>query len=138
MSEIAFYNEACATCGVPKDIHRGPADPVSPPDSPLMHSMWGNLDRCRNFVRCVPPRAAYGELPIAFETDTTAKPDRLLRFFSYLHLPDHLQDVSRPFAELANTLVATLPAGPERTVALRKLLESKDCAVRAKLETLRL
>lgn len=57
--------------------------------------------------------------------------DRLLQYFKYDHLPDHLQAVSRPFCELADHVVATLPSNPERTVALRKLLEAKDCAVRA-------
>jgi len=60
-------------------------------------------------------------------------PDRMLQFFRYDHLPARLRDVSRPFGELADLIVATLPANPERTVALRKLLEAKDCAVRALL-----
>lgn len=60
-------------------------------------------------------------------------PDRLLRFFGWQHLPPQLQGVSRPFAELATRLCETLPPNPERTVALRKLLEAKDCAVRAAL-----
>jgi hypothetical protein len=59
--------------------------------------------------------------------------DRMLQFFAYAHLPAKLRDVSRPFGELADLIVATLPANPERTVALRKLLEVKDCAVRAVL-----
>lgn len=57
----------------------------------------------------------------------------LLQFFVYAHLPPHLQDMSKPFCDLANSIVETLPRNPERTVALRKLLESKDCAVRAVL-----
>jgi hypothetical protein len=57
----------------------------------------------------------------------------LLQFFEYAHLPDHLQGVSRPFCDLAQQLVIGLPRNPERTVALRKLLEAKDCAVRAAL-----
>jgi hypothetical protein len=59
--------------------------------------------------------------------------DRMLQFFEYAHLPPHLQAVSKPFGELANQIVGTLPMNPERTVALRKLLEAKDCAVRALL-----
>jgi len=55
----------------------------------------------------------------------------MLPFFAYAHLPPHLQVVSKPFGDLARTIVDTLPANPERTVALRKLLEAKDCAVRA-------
>lgn len=57
----------------------------------------------------------------------------LLQFFKYEHLPAHLQLISKPFHDLAYTLIEITPKNPERTVALRKLLESKDCAVRAKL-----
>lgn len=57
--------------------------------------------------------------------------DRLLQFFAYTHLPPNLQAVSEPFCVLAERLCSTLPSNPERTVALRKLLEAKDCAVRA-------
>lgn len=42
-----------------------------------------------------------------------------------------VEHISRPFGELADRIVATLPRNPERTVALRKLLEAKDAAVRA-------
>ena len=57
--------------------------------------------------------------------------EHIIQFFAYAHLPQHLQDVSKPFGELAKQIVETLPRNPERTVALRKLLESKDAAVRA-------
>jgi hypothetical protein len=59
--------------------------------------------------------------------------DPMLQFFEYKHLPDHLQEISSPFGVLAQNIVEKLPKNPERTVALRKLLESKDCAVRALL-----
>ena len=55
----------------------------------------------------------------------------LLQFFKYGHLPDDLQKISRPFSVLAEAIIEELPKNPERTVALRKLLEAKDCAVRA-------
>jgi len=57
--------------------------------------------------------------------------DYIMQFFAYGHLPDHLQKVSKPFGELADQIVKDLPRNPERTVALRKLLEAKDAAVRA-------
>ena len=57
----------------------------------------------------------------------------LLQFFEYTHLPAHLQAVSKPFGELAQHIEKTLPNNPEKTTALRKLLEAKDCAVRALL-----
>lgn len=59
--------------------------------------------------------------------------DRMLKWFEYAHLPEHLQEISQPFCELATRLCDVTDAGPERTVALRKLLEAKDAAVRAKL-----
>lgn len=65
------------------------------------------------------------------ETPTPTEP--LLQFFEYAHLPPHLQTVSMEFRRLADIVVGTLPRNPERTVALRKLLEAKDCAVRAVL-----
>lgn len=57
----------------------------------------------------------------------------ILRYFEYAHLPPHLQTVSRLFQSLAARLAEDLD-GPELTVALRKLLESKDAAVRAALD----
>lgn len=59
--------------------------------------------------------------------------DRILKFFAYAHLPQQLQHVSGHFAHLAALIDRTLTPGPERTVALRKLLEAKDAAVRAAL-----
>ena len=67
---------------------------------------------------------------------TTQAQEHILQFFAYGHLPAHLQKVSSPFCELAKSLVAEetgIPRNPERTVALRKLLEAKDAAVRALL-----
>lgn len=60
-------------------------------------------------------------------------PDRMLKWFEFAHLPWNLQLVSQPFGELAARICADIDEGPERTVALRKLLEAKDAAVRAKL-----
>lgn len=83
--------------------------------------------------------------------------ERMLRYFKYEHLPDHLQAISKPFCVLAAALAAgelpatdedcsvahlrvrhlsqrgtaTPPDDAEITVALRKLLEAKDAAVRA-------
>lgn len=59
--------------------------------------------------------------------------DRMMQFFAYEHLPPHLREVSQPFGELAQRIVDTLPPNAERTAGLRKLLEAKDCAVRARL-----
>lgn len=57
----------------------------------------------------------------------------LMQFFSFSHLPENLQVISEPFHDLAVALLKALPPNPETTTALRKLLEAKDCAVRAAL-----
>ncbi len=57
--------------------------------------------------------------------------DRMLKWFAYMHLPANLQEVSQPFHYLATKICDKVKQGPERTVALRKLLEAKDAAVRA-------
>ncbi len=62
---------------------------------------------------------------------SSAQPEHIIQFFAYAHLPPHLQSISSVFASVAEDIVTTLPRNPERTVALRKLLEAKDAAVRA-------
>jgi len=67
------------------------------------------------------------------EQATTVNEERMLKWFEYAHLPEKLQNISRPFGELAKALCDVIERGPERTVFLRKLLEAKDAAVRAAL-----
>jgi ferritin-like protein len=57
--------------------------------------------------------------------------NRMMQFFTYAHLPPQMQETSKAFAELAQKMDETLPENAEKTTALRKLLEAKDCAVRA-------
>ena len=57
----------------------------------------------------------------------------LLQFFEYDHLPEHLQVVSKPISIIAHELAGLLPHNAELIAGLRKLLEAKDCLVRAKL-----
>lgn len=66
-------------------------------------------------------------------TDTAPQPERMLAYFKFDHLPPKLQAISEPWCKLAAHVVETIPASAERTVALRKLLEGKDAAVRAAL-----
>lgn len=66
--------------------------------------------------------------------DEQNKPtDPIMQFFGFAHLPEKLQLISKPFGEMAQWIVNNLPRNPERTVALRKLLEAKDAAVRASI-----
>jgi hypothetical protein len=62
------------------------------------------------------------------------EPSPILRYFTYEHLPPKLQVVSKSFAILAHACEEMLPAGPEKSTALRKLLEAKDAAVRSALD----
>lgn len=66
-------------------------------------------------------------------SDAEIAADPILRFFHYAHLPPALRDTSKQFFWLAFNVIKTIPRNAERTVALRKLLEAKDAAVRANL-----
>jgi hypothetical protein len=56
----------------------------------------------------------------------------ILRWFDHTHLPGDLQAVARPIGDLAWEFAERLPAAdPELKTGLRKLLEAKDCLVRA-------
>lgn len=57
----------------------------------------------------------------------------ILKYFTFKHLPPGLQEISGMCADLALEMANSIPEGPELTVGLRKLLEAKDCFVRAKL-----
>lgn len=70
-------------------------------------------------------------MPDQLFTEFEVSIDNVLKYFEYKHLPEHLQMRSAPFGQLARLIVDTTPRNPERTVALRKLLEAKDAAVRA-------
>jgi len=61
------------------------------------------------------------------------EPHYLRQFFAFDHLPHKLREVSKRFCELAIWVDEELPSNPETTTALRKILEAKDCAVRAGL-----
>ena len=57
----------------------------------------------------------------------------IIKFFAYEHLPEKLQTVSKPIGDLARKMDDELPDGAEKSAGLRKLLEAKDCLVRAAL-----
>ena len=57
----------------------------------------------------------------------------IMKYFEYQHLPEKLQEVSKPIGDLAGLMDEALPDGPEKSAGLRKLLEAKDCLVRARL-----
>jgi len=57
-----------------------------------------------------------------------------IKYFAFAHLPPHLQAVSKPIGEMAEQFEQQLPDGPEKSAGMRKLLEAKDCFVRAALD----
>lgn len=56
-----------------------------------------------------------------------------MKYFDYEHLPEKLKAVSKPIGDVARQMEESLPSGPEKSAGLRKLLEAKDCLVRAAL-----
>ena len=60
---------------------------------------------------------------------------QIARWFTYGHLPDgHPRHISAICAAVAGNMIGELPDGPELTAGLRKLLEAKDCFVRAAID----
>ena len=59
--------------------------------------------------------------------------EKLMQFFTFEHLKGDLRSTSQQCCELAAVMLHNLPHNPELTVGLRKLLEAKDCFVRAML-----
>ena len=61
-------------------------------------------------------------------------PSPIMKYFKYDHLREPLRSVSESVAKLAEDMDNSLPDGAEKSAGLRKLLEAKDCFVRAKLD----
>ncbi len=57
-----------------------------------------------------------------------------IKFFEYAHLSEDLQKISKPLCEMAHLMEKILPDGPEKSAGMRKLLEAKDCFVRAMID----
>lgn len=115
---------------------------ITESDLHYLRSILGHLREVRSARIVVPGHSLGGEV-LADNIDwldcfidkheRANNMEPMLQFFDYAHLPMELQGVSAPFQCLAAIIVEKLPRNPERTVALRKLLEAKDCAVRAAL-----
>lgn len=63
-----------------------------------------------------------------------AMPPPILKYFTSSHLPPHLREISSQAEVLALRMAESLPDCAEKSAGLRKLLEAKDCFVRARLE----
>ncbi|RUX03172.1 MAG: hypothetical protein E5V51_00095 [Mesorhizobium sp.] len=75
------------------------------------------------------------ELWTAEEPKAEPPTEHVMQFFAFTHLPPTLREISRPFGQMAEEIVRTLPRNQQRTMALNKLLEAKDAAVRAYIAT---
>lgn len=119
----------------------------------MSYSMYSALELCTGkFMLAQSPSGSLCCLPqLAFEASFEGRPiddespqeaiealgpapPAIMRHFASAHLPPRLRDVSGPFGELAAEMVRRLPCCAERSAGLRKLLEAKDCMVRARLE----
>jgi hypothetical protein len=68
-------------------------------------------------------------------SETTEKfLDRNMQYFRFKHLPPHLREVSKKFAELAIYINDNLPCNEQQTLALQLLVQAKDAAVRSRLD----
>lgn len=61
--------------------------------------------------------------------------NRMIKWFHHLHLPENLRPIAHDCQELAIKMDNELTESAEKTAGLRKLLEAKDCFVRAKIES---
>jgi hypothetical protein len=88
--------------------------------------------------KLTPPEEARVSAALSFGLDKSPSDMRrtsppILKYFEFAHLPAKLQEVSEPICALAQAMEVILPDGPEKSAGLRKLLEAKDCFVRARL-----
>ncbi|QZE56899.1 hypothetical protein MPK67_gp026 [Erwinia phage pEa_SNUABM_32] len=89
----------------------------------------GEADRAKEDLYTFAPQVTLEE--VCIRSDSSMSKNQIMQYFAYAHLPAHLQRVSKPFALLAQEMDLYLPDGAEKSAGLRKLLEAKDCAVRA-------
>lgn len=113
--------------------HHIPGTVLNPDDRPKKIARCGGTNICQQCRRDI---TSYRMTAQADKALSKIEPqtNQILRYFEYGHLPPVLGGVSAPFQELALKLDRILPDGPEKSTALRKLLEGKDAAVRAALD----
>jgi len=61
--------------------------------------------------------------------------ERTRLFIGYDHVPEKMVDITAPISELAHKMEKLLPDNPQRALGMQKLLEAKDCFMRARLTT---
>jgi len=68
-----------------------------------------------------------------YYSETGTKVSPIVKFFESDHLSSELTPIARDFERFAKAIDAQLPSTAEKSAGLRKLLEAKDCAIRAAL-----
>ena len=111
-------------------LHRRTRDRMAQGIEGTMAVGTESLDRSTDGIAAAIENATLGD---ASAQRQAADVEPILKFFAFEHLPEHLQSISKNFSMLAHDIIHTLPRNAERSVALRKLLEAKDAAVRAAL-----
>lgn len=109
-------------CPSPENPNENTAASSQPDPAPPLTAHGRAVQELMDAQKGSDPRATAGEAP-----------EPLMRYFDFSHLRQPLQGISSRFHQLASELTSLLPRSAERTVAPRKLLESKDAAVRAAL-----
>lgn len=97
----------------------------------IVHGVGGEFYGCKPniFVETYEP-ALTMDLKVELAEGMHPNSVQLLETFEYDHLPEHLQEISKQFHNLAWSMAqVTTSRGAERTTCLRKLREAKDCAV---------
>lgn len=61
-----------------------------------------------------------------------AKPKPIMQFFMDDHLPKDMRRITGAVRKLAMDMMSQLPDSEETDAGMRKLLEAKDCFIRAK------
>lgn len=101
---------------------------------------YAELHRAKGTPEAEEKALANGELYLQMTGALTAptftteelQQDDVLQYFSYAHLTnEEMREASEPFARMARDIIDHIPRCPQRTMALNKLVEAKDCAVRA-------
>ena len=119
-------------CGPAKDVEKK-EHPCCVPYDQLPTEQKAKDFLFRAVIHALDPATAQRAGVVENPTQGQAFPP-IIKFFEYSHLPAHLQATSAPLCHLAKELCIELPVCAETTAGLRKLLEAKDCFVRARLE----
>ena len=103
-------------------------------DHPSWHIAGDTRDEIIDEARKLIPDLIKAEKEVGLVAGTPeSSASSIMKFFAYKHLPENLQEISAPLCLVAEKYDRELKPGAEKSAGLRKLLEAKDCFVRAAL-----